>query len=83
AGLMHIHLKFPPDYFPENLPQSDRKCKVGDPEKDACLVYVQGELYENKYSILGILNPDAHAMARDKNIMSYLSRMAQKFRDEN
>ncbi|WP_265497310.1 type II toxin-antitoxin system YafO family toxin [Providencia rustigianii] len=83
AGLMHIHLKFPPDCFPENLPQSDRKCKVGDPEKDACLVYVQGDLYENKYSLLGILNPDAHGMARDKDIMSYLSRMAQKFRDEN
>lgn len=80
---MHIHLKFPPNSLPENLPQSERKRKVGDPEKDACLVYVQGDLDENKFSILGIFNPDGHGVVKNKEIMSYLSRIAQNFRDNN
>lgn len=83
SGIMHIHLKFPPGRFPDNKPQSDRKCRMGDPANDAALVYVQGELYENKYSLLAILNPDAHAKARDPRIMSYLCRIAQDFRDNN
>lgn len=83
AGLMHIHLKFPPDKFNKNIPQSDRKCKIGDPGNDAALVYVQGELYENKYSLLAIFNPDAHGVARNHELMSYLCRIAQDFRDNN
>lgn len=83
SGIMHIHLKFPPGSFPDKKPQSDRKCRVGDPDNDAALVYVQGELYENRYSLLAILNPDAHGKARDPRIMSYLCSVAQDFRDNN
>lgn len=82
SGIMHIHIKFPPGSFPANRPQSDRKCLKGDPENDAALVYVQGELYENRYSLLAILNP-AHEQARDPSIMSPLCQIAQNFRDSN
>lgn len=83
AHLMHIHLKFPPDRFPENLPQLDRTCRRNQPHKDAALVYVQAELDENSYCVLGVLHPDGHAKARSDQIMRRLARLAQKFRDEN
>lgn len=83
AGLMHIHLCLPPNKFPEKLPQPDRVCKKGDPDNDACLVYVQGELYENKYSLIAIMYPDAHEKARKHDVMSYLARIAQNYKDEN
>ncbi|MGN8247699.1 type II toxin-antitoxin system YafO family toxin [Pseudomonas sp. SMV7] len=83
AQLMHIHLQLPPHAFPEGVPQFDRKCKKGQPQNDAALVYVRGELEENRYCILGVLHPDAHAKARSEKIMRYLARLAKKFRDEN
>ncbi|HHJ4352028.1 TPA: type II toxin-antitoxin system YafO family toxin [Citrobacter freundii] len=83
AGLMHIHLCLPPNKFPENRPQPDRVCNKGDPNNDACLVYVQGELYENKYSLIAIMHPDAHGKARKHDVMSYLARIAQNYKDEN
>lgn len=83
AGLMHIHLRLPPGTFPDRLPQADRVCRVGEPENDACLVYVQGELYEERYSLIAVMHPDAHGQARRPEIMNYLSRIAQKFRDDN
>ncbi|MCW7764213.1 type II toxin-antitoxin system YafO family toxin [Photorhabdus luminescens] len=45
-------------------------------DNDACLVYVQGLLEENKYSLLAIMHPDAHGKARNPKIMSYLARIA-------
>ncbi|MFZ4835889.1 type II toxin-antitoxin system YafO family toxin [Rouxiella sp. Mn2063] len=83
SGMMHIHLKLPPAEFPKNKPQADRKCANGDPENDACLVYVRGVLYEDRYSLLAIFNPDAHGIARDHRVMNYLSRVAQHFVDNN
>ncbi|EQC00044.1 MULTISPECIES: type II toxin-antitoxin system YafO family toxin [Photorhabdus] len=81
--MMHIHLCFPPDSFPTNRVQYYRTCKSNSPENDACLVYVQGLLEENKYSLLAIMHPDAHGKARNPKIMSYLARIAQNFRDNN
>ncbi|MFS7253450.1 type II toxin-antitoxin system YafO family toxin [Rahnella rivi] len=83
SGMMHIHLKLPPAKFPENKPQADRKCAKNDPENDACLVYVQGVCYEERYSLIAIFNPDAHGMARDPKIMRYLSQISQDFVDKN
>lgn len=83
AHLMHIHLCLPPDFFPPNLPQFDRKCRKGAPDKDAALVYVRGEMEENRYCLIGVLYPDAHSKARQEKIMRYLARLAKKFRDEN
>ncbi|WP_145517806.1 type II toxin-antitoxin system YafO family toxin [Yersinia mollaretii] len=83
AGLMHIHLCLPPKKFPSNKPQADRTCRKGDPANDVCLVYVQGELYENRYSLIAIMHPNAHEKGRDAQIMSYLSRVAQDFVDKN
>ncbi|WP_134677515.1 type II toxin-antitoxin system YafO family toxin [Ectopseudomonas khazarica] len=83
VNLMHIHLCLPPDTFPANLPQPDRKCRKGAPHKDAALIYVRGELEEDKYCILGVLYPDAHAKARVDKTMRYLARLAKEFRDEN
>lgn len=78
AHLMHIHLKLPPEEFPKRLPQIDRTCTR---KRDAALVYVRGELEENRYCILGVLYPNAHAKAREEKIMRYLARLAQEFRD--
>ncbi|OLU31465.1 hypothetical protein BVH03_08305 [Pseudomonas sp. PA15(2017)] len=83
ARLMHIHLCLPPDFFPPNLPQFDRKCRKGAPNKDAALVYVGGELDEDKYCLLGVLYPDAHSRAREEKVMRYLARLAKEFRDLN
>lgn len=83
AQLMHIHLCLPPDFFPPNLPQYDRKCRKNAPLKDAALVYVRGEMEENRYCILGVLHPDAHAKARNEKTMRHLARLAKTFRDEN
>ena len=78
AHLMHIHLKLPPEKFAEGVPQSDRTCSR---KQDAALVYVRGELEENRYCILGVLYPHAHAKAREEKIMRYLARLAQAYRD--
>lgn len=83
VGLMHIHFCIPPDKFNESLPQSDRVCRKGNPDKDICLVYVQSEIDENVYSLLAILGPDAHEQARKLEIMNYLCRIAQDFIDKN
>lgn len=83
AQLMHIHLKLPPGQFPERLPQIDRVCRTGAPQDDAALVYVRGELEENRYCLFGVLYPNAHAKAREEKVMRYLARFAQRFRDEH
>lgn len=83
AGLMHIHLCLPPNVFPDNRPQFDRVCRIGDADNDACLVYVQGEMEEDRFSLIAVMHPDAHREARRPEIMSYLSRIAQDFRDNN
>ncbi|MNZ93026.1 mRNA interferase YafO [compost metagenome] len=83
ACLMHIHIKLPPGSFPQDRAQFYRVCQKGRPGEDAALVYVQGELEEDKYVILAFLWPDAHGQARDRDLMRYLARLAKQFRDEN
>lgn len=80
--LMHIHILIKPDTFPRRKTQLDRVCPR-DPQRDAALVYVQGELEENRYCLLAFFWPDAHGKARDKGAMNYLARLAKRFRDEN
>lgn len=74
AGIMHIHLKLPPEFFPKKRPQFDRTT-------DTALVYVRGDLEDNRYMIFGVLHPNAHAQAREERIMRYLARLAKEFRD--
>lgn len=81
AGLMHIHIAMPPDTFPVNLPQHARKCPF-NPQKDAALVYTQGELDDNHYSLIALLHPGAHSLARDSKVMSRLIAAAKRFRDQ-
>lgn len=83
ACLMHIHIKIPPARFPAGLPRHQRKCSVGKPGEDAALVYVQGELEENRYLLLAFLWPDAHTKSRDRTKMRYLARIAKEWRDKN
>lgn len=83
AQLMHIHLALPPDSFPDNLRQYDRVSRKANPNKDAALIYVRGELEENRYCLLGVLYPDAHALQRRDKLMRYLARLAQAFRDDH
>lgn len=83
ACLMHIHLKIPPDSFPRDRVQYFRTHKQGDPEKDICLVYVQGLIEDHRYSLLAIIHPNAHEKARNYQLMDRLAQVAQKFRDNN
>ncbi|SED31923.1 mRNA interferase YafO [Pseudomonas mohnii] len=83
ACLMHIHIKIPPAQFPENLPRNQRTCSRGKPNEDAALVYVPGELEEDRYLILAFLWPDAHGKSRDRATMKYLARLAKDWRDRN
>lgn len=81
AGLMHIHIALPPTVFPEKRPQHDRTCPMGSPQQDAALVYTQGLFEENRYSLIAFLHPNAHGKAREREIMNYLVRVANRFRD--
>ncbi|MFJ4066351.1 type II toxin-antitoxin system YafO family toxin [Pseudomonas sp. NPDC089996] len=83
ACMMHIHIRIPPAVFPKNVPQRDRVCKNGKPGEDAALIYVPGELYEDRYLLLAFLWPDAHAKARDVSAMRHLARLAKEWRDLN
>lgn len=83
AQLWHIHLKIPPNEFPESQPQVQRTCSRGDPENDIALVYVQGEFELNRYSIIGALHPDAHEIAKKTALMNYLASVAKRFREVN
>ncbi|NWC26898.1 type II toxin-antitoxin system YafO family toxin [Pseudomonas tolaasii] len=80
-GLMHIHLAIPPVTFPEDRPRGDRKCPMGDPMKDAALVYAQGLYEEDRYTLIAILHPGAHSKARQRSIMKCLAAAARRFRD--
>lgn len=83
ACLMHIHFKLPPGSFRQDCAQYYRVCQKGKPDEDAALIYVQGELEESEYLILGFFWPDAHEKARNKNTMRYLARLAKAWRDQN
>lgn len=83
ACLMHIHIKLPPGSFPQDRAQYHRVCQSGRPGEDAALVYVQGELYEERYQLLAFLWPDAHGKARQSDLMRYLARLAADFRSNN
>lgn len=79
VGLMHIHIAIPPGTFPKNRPQHERKCRTNAPAQDAALVYVRGELYDNHYSLIALLHPNAHGKARDRSTMRYLTEVAERF----
>lgn len=83
ACMMHIHIKIPPATFPKNTPQHHRACQRGRPGEDAALIYVPGELYENRFLILAFFWPDAHGKAKDRATMKRLARLAKAWRDQN
>jgi mRNA interferase YafO len=83
ACMMHIHIKIPPAIFPRNTPQHNRVCQRGKPGEDAALIYVPGELYENRFLILAFFWPDAHGRAKDRATMKKLARVAQAWRNQN
>lgn len=81
VGLMHIHIAIPPSVFPTSKPQFDRKCPLGDPTKDAALVYAQGLYDEDRYVLIAMLHPGAHDRARTEKIIKRLAGVAKRFRD--
>ncbi|WP_298187784.1 type II toxin-antitoxin system YafO family toxin [uncultured Pseudomonas sp.] len=83
ACMMHIHIKIPPAAFPKNTPQHSRVCRLGRPGDDAALLYVPGELYEDRFLILALFWPDAHGRANDRPTMKALARIAKAWRDQN
>lgn len=81
AKLRHLHICLPPSTFDVNRCQQDRKNPLGDPENDVFLVYVRHEFYEHRFLIVALLQPDAHALARDTEVMKQLGYIAQEFQD--
>uniref|UniRef100_A0A0B1YXM5 Toxin YafO n=2 Tax=Pseudomonas frederiksbergensis TaxID=104087 RepID=A0A0B1YXM5_9PSED len=81
--LRHIHIALPPQTFRASDRQAYRKCDIKRPQLDAALVYVQGELYEDRYMILAFFAPSAHDKAKVNAVMTRLGVLAKKFRDEN
>lgn len=83
AKLQHIHLAVPPYEFPQRKPQRDRKCPQGAPERDAALVYVQGSFERDRYCLMGILYPNAHALAQVDAVIGSMAWEAKDWRDNN
>lgn len=81
--LEHIHLRIPPNTFPSNRKQIDRKCRKGDPENDVALVYTRNLMSPNRFCIIGILAPDAHKQSRNMPLMRYLGQLARQFQHED
>ncbi|MBC3387321.1 type II toxin-antitoxin system YafO family toxin [Pseudomonas sp. SWRI12] len=81
--LRHIHIALPPQKFRASDRQAYRKCDIRRPQLNAALVYVQGELYEDRYMILAFFAPYAHDKAKVDAVMTRLGILAKKFRDEN
>lgn len=82
TGLMHIHIAIPPTIFPNNRAQYYRTCPKDAPQQDAALIYTQGLYEEDRYSLIALLHPSAHAQARDYQTMRYLIAVAERFRDK-
>lgn len=82
ARLRHIHVCLPPDTFDPNRTQSDRTNSADDPKRDAFLVYVRHEFYEERYLLIDFMFPDAHGVARDHEVMRRLGYIAQAFQNE-
>lgn len=78
-SVRHIHLKIPPDVFNSRRRQIDRKCKIGEFDKDIALVYVISKYNPNKASILAILNGNAHKLAQDEKLMLQIKEAARVF----
>ena len=65
--IWHVHICMPPrEGFPANLEQRRMVCSKSEPERDACLVYVRGLIYENDYCLLAMLYPYAHQKAEEE-----------------
>lgn len=78
--LEHIHLCIPPNKFPKNYRQIDRRCKIGNPSKDVALVYARN-LYEPSFKIIAILHPDAHSQAKNMKLMRHLGHLGREFKN--
>ena len=75
--LHHIHLCIPPRKFNKRHAQSDRTCSK---DNDVALVYAQNKYDLNRYKIIGVLTPAAHAKARCSQTMLYLGGIAREFK---
>ncbi|MCF7532005.1 type II toxin-antitoxin system YafO family toxin [Pseudomonas petrae] len=83
AHLSHIHIKLPPGKFRQDVAQYHRVCSFNDPQHDAALVYVRGDLEEDRFLLLAFFWPDAHGVARKEPLMRYLCQLAKDWRDMN
>jgi len=81
ARLRHLHICLPPRTFDGNRCQQDRKNRPEAPENDVFLVYARHEFDEHRFLIVALLQPDAHALARDTAVMKRLAYIAQEFQD--
>lgn len=79
--LQHIHLCIPPREFRRRTLQYNRTCRANEPEHDIALVYAQNKYDPHKYTIIGVLTPDAHAAARNESLMMRLGGIARAYQN--
>jgi mRNA interferase YafO len=71
----HIHLADGENPWPVRAIQYHRT-------SDVHLVYCSGAMHDDHYLLIAILSPDAHAQAKDNNLMTRLGRAAELFRQK-
>lgn len=79
----HIHLCIPPRQFHKRKRQFDRRCSKDQPQHDIALVYARGLFEIHRFTIIGILMPDAHKQHKDNSLMLYLGGLGRRFRNDN
>ncbi|MBO6850372.1 MAG: type II toxin-antitoxin system YafO family toxin [Marinobacter sp.] len=71
--VQHIHLKDAESHWPVRAMQFQMT-------SDCHLLYCSGAMNDDHFLLIAILEPNAHQLARDKNVMHRVGEVAEKFR---
>ncbi len=71
--VQHIHLKDAESHWPVRAMQFQMT-------SDRHLLYCPGAMNDDHYLLIAILEPNAHQLARDNNVMHRVGQVAEKFR---
>tara|TARA_R110000850_G_scaffold250405_1_gene375593 strand:- start:1443 stop:1841 length:399 start_codon:yes stop_codon:yes gene_type:complete len=71
--VQHIHLKDADSNWPVRAMQFQMT-------SDCHLLYCQGAINDDHYLLIAVLEPEAHQLARDNNVMYRVGQVAEKFR---
>lgn len=88
ADLNHIHMYDPAvgcrnEWTFADFPQNRRRKYPHKRTSDTWLLYTRGMWDSEKYHVLGLVDPDAHAKCRKMTFVGTYIDEAEKFREEN